>query len=67
MKKVFIDGQAGTTGLQLAQRLAGHGQVEVMAIQPEKRKDEEARKALMNQAGRGVLCLPDQAARRRWS
>ena len=63
MKKVFIDGQAGTTGLQLAQRLAGHGEVEVMAIQPEKRKDEEARQALMNQADVVFLCLPDQAAR----
>ena len=59
MKKVFIDGQAGTTGLQLAQRLAGHGQVEVMAIQPEKRKDvmaalKSAAGFIRRELGRGV-------------
>lgn len=63
MKKVFIDGQAGTTGLQLANRLARHGQVEVLSIDPQMRKDEQARRALMNQADVVFLCLPDQAAR----
>ena len=63
MRKVFIDGQAGTTGLQLAERLARHGQVEVLCVDPAKRKDEKARSALMNEADAVFLCLPDQAAR----
>lgn len=61
--KVFIDGQEGTTGLQLQKRLAAHQQVELLLIDPEKRKDEAARKKLMNQADVVFLCLPDAAAR----
>lgn len=63
MKKVFIDGQAGTTGLKLAERLQRHGQVELLWIDPGKRKEENARRDLMNEADAVFLCLPDQAAR----
>jgi N-acetyl-gamma-glutamyl-phosphate reductase len=62
MRKVFIDGQEGTTGLQLAQRLAGRDDVEVLVIADALRKDEAERAKLMNQADLVFLCLPDAAA-----
>ena len=61
--KVFIDGQEGTTGLQIHQRLAARSDIKLLAIDPEKRKDPEERKKLLNAADLVFLCLPDAAAR----
>lgn len=61
--KVYIDGQAGTTGLQLRQKLQNHPEVEIMLIREELRKDAAERKRLMNEAEVVFLCLPDDAAR----
>lgn len=61
--KVYIDGQAGTTGLQLRQKLQNHTEIELLLISEELRKDEAERKRLMNEAEVVFLCLPDDAAR----
>ncbi len=62
MIKVFIDGQAGTTGLQLKEKLEKHPFVELLEIENEKRKDSLERARLMNSADVVFLCLPDAAA-----
>ena len=61
--RVFIDGQAGTTGLELATRLHGHPAVELLAIDDHARKDPARRRELYDAADVAVLCLPDDAAR----
>ena len=62
MKKVFIDGQAGTTGLQLERRLAGRDDLALLRIDESERKSPEAKRELMADADVTVLCLPDDAS-----
>ena len=63
MVTVFIDGEAGTTGLGIRQRLEKHPAVQMLEIDPALRKDIEARRALLHEADIAFLCLPDTAAR----
>jgi N-acetyl-gamma-glutamyl-phosphate reductase len=62
-KTVFVDGQHGTTGLKIYERLNGRKDIEVIEISDTKRKDPETRKKLLNEADIVFLCLPDDAAR----
>jgi len=61
--KIFIDGEAGTTGLQLRERLIGRRDIELLQIAPDRRKDHAERKRLLNAADVAILCLPDDAAK----
>ena len=62
LKKVFIDGSAGTTGLRIRERLAQRHDLEVVVLPEELRKDTEARRQALNGADVAFLCLPDAAA-----
>jgi N-acetyl-gamma-glutamyl-phosphate reductase len=61
--RVFIDGQAGTTGLEIASRLRPRRDIELLEIDDRERKDAARRRDLLNAADLVVLCLPDDAAR----
>ena len=63
MKKVFIDGKAGTTGLRIEERLSERDDVVIISLPEELRKDTAARKEIINSADIVFLCLPDDAAR----
>jgi N-acetyl-gamma-glutamyl-phosphate reductase len=61
--RIFIDGAAGTTGLEIRQRLSGRKDISLFTLGEAERKDSRARKAALNDADLVILCLPDAAAR----
>jgi N-acetyl-gamma-glutamyl-phosphate reductase len=63
MATIFIDGAAGTTGLEIRERLSGRRDLTLLQLDDAARKDTAARKAALNQADIVILCLPDEAAR----
>ena len=62
MKKVFIDGSAGTTGLRIRERLSGRKDLELLILPDELRKNNDERRRMLNLADIAFLCLPDKAA-----
>lgn len=62
-RAVFIDGAAGTTGLEIADRLSGRAEFSLITLDEDKRKDTGARQEALNDADFVILCLPDDAAR----
>jgi N-acetyl-gamma-glutamyl-phosphate reductase len=60
---VFIDGAVGTTGLEIAERLAGRSEFSILSLEEARRKDDDARKEALNAADFVILCLPDEAAK----
>ncbi|MCJ2186950.1 N-acetyl-gamma-glutamyl-phosphate reductase [Novosphingobium beihaiensis] len=60
---VFIDGAAGTTGLEIADRLSGRSEFDLVILDDERRKDDAARAEALNDADFVILCLPDEAAK----
>ena len=62
MKKIFIDGSVGTTGLRIVERLENRKDIEIMTLSEDKRKDPAARKEALNACDVAFLCLPDPAA-----
>ena len=63
MKKIFIDGSEGTTGLRINERFEGRDDIEIMKISSELRKDPEERRKFINESDITFLCLPDAASR----
>ena len=61
--KIFIDGEHGTTGLQIRSMLAGRHDIEIISVPTDRRKDKAARAEFLNAADVAILCLPDDAAR----
>ncbi|MFC3071846.1 N-acetyl-gamma-glutamyl-phosphate reductase [Shinella pollutisoli] len=61
--KIFIDGEHGTTGLQIRTRMAGRGDVDLISIPEAERRNAQLREDLLNSADIAILCLPDDAAR----
>ncbi len=60
--RIFIDGAAGTTGLEIRDRLAGRSEFELLVLDDGSRKDEAARRDALHAADVAILCLPDEAA-----
>lgn len=63
MTQIFIDGAAGTTGIQIRERLAGRSEFSLIELDDSARKDDAARAQAINAADIVILCLPDDAAR----
>ena len=61
-KRLFIDGEAGTTGLEIFSRLHDRPDLEILRLAPDRRKDSAARADALNGCDLAVLCLPDDAA-----